>query len=145
MISSVRIPESCSKFKSYNPPGPRIWQFEKKATIALKGRFGSPVIGMNAVYVRPASWRSSTVSSMSSICSTWTLAPMWGRQRQRRQFDVAARPESHLDNRSGWSDDHRATLILVCHQHVDAVIQSLAIKRKKVDISRIKETSDILR
>jgi hypothetical protein len=67
ILIPVRIPRSCSKFKCHSPSGPRIWQLEKKATIALKGRFGSPVIGMNAVYVRPASWRSSAVLSINEL------------------------------------------------------------------------------
>lgn len=62
----VRITGFYSNFKSYNPSDPRIWQLGKEVTIALKGLFGSPVIGVNAVYVRPASWRSSMVPLMSS-------------------------------------------------------------------------------
>jgi hypothetical protein len=118
MIGSViplRIPESCSKFKSHNPSGQRIWQSEKKATIALKGQFDdSPVIGVNAVYVRPASWRSSTVLS-SSI----RIGPYVG--KTARKFGVAARPESHLGNRRPLRKP--GSLIFVCHQHVDAILE----------------------
>ena len=79
ILISVMIPGSYSKFKSHNPSDPQIWRLEKKAIFTLNGRYGSPVIGMNAVYVRPASWRSSTVIAMSSICDT---SPYVGKSHQ---------------------------------------------------------------
>ncbi len=88
VLIPVRTLGCCSKLKYHEPSGPRTLLLGK-GTIVLERQLESLVIGMNAVYVRPASWRSSTVLSMRDghkpLCE----------RRQRRQFGVAARPGSN--------------------------------------------------